>query len=551
MGRVVVFLVLAIVVVAVLSIVFYYYSLGGTGEDTGGVGKRVVVYAYPDAITGVDPSYEYDTGLVVLGLVYEPLLYYNPLTKEFTPCLAEKWESSSNNTVWTFYLRRDAVFHDGTPVTAEAVKLSILRSKAFGSEAAGWIWENLVEIRVIDDYTVQFILDKPTRLDLIASSAYGAYIYSPKFLDVIGVSDYSNVSIDQLTSEEIIKWFNKGNDLGSGPYKIVYYDPENEVRLEKFSDWWGWKLVDNPYAPDVIVIKIVTDPLSQLNGLEAGSIDIASDLPLGEIARLKQSGYNVIEMPTYHNFVLQINTRRFPTNNTLFRKALAHLIPWDRIKDTVLHGYGRIASGIIPYGYPGHLDNLTYSYDLEKARELIRMAGLEGKVKELEIVITVDYEQEENFAQLLKSELAKLGIELKITAVPWEQVVEYGKAVWSDPEKAPHLIINDWWPTYPTPYDYLYNLLSIEVPGWNWAGYNNSLYEELIDKAFKLEGVDYNESLRLYTMAQNIVYDEAPAIGLWDEVKPLATSSRVHIPEKAINPLYMFVIFFQYVEVRG
>lgn len=535
--------IILVVIIAVGLTAYYLYNFW-TEKPTQKL--RVVVYAYEDSITGIDPSLEFDTGLVVLGTVYEPLLYYDPEKNEFMPALAESWEANDNHTIWTFHLRRDAKFHDGTPVTAQAVKFSIERAlKAYveEGEGPGYIWEGVKEIKVVDNYTVQFILDRPMRLDLIAAASYGAYIYSPKVLEYAGVNDPLDPSLRE--------WFDKGHEDGSGPYKITYYDPESEVRLEKFKDWWGWKIINNPYAPDIVVIKIVTDSTAQLNGLKSGAIDIATQVPLGEIHNLMKQGYHVRNETTYHNYVLMFNTRRYPTNITEFRLAIAHSIPWDRIVTRALKGFGVPGSGIIPHHFPGHLDNYTYTYNKTLARELLRKAGLLGKNLKIEIMVEGSYEQEVAFAEILKGELKDLGIDVDILAKPWDTMAETGPKVWEDPNSVPHLMINDWWPTIPSPYDFLYNLLHSDVKEWNWAGYENNEFEELIDNAWKLEGVDYDKAMKLYVQAQDIIYRDVPAINLWDEIQPYVYSDRVVLEDKALNPLYMFVVFFQYVEVKG
>ncbi|MCD6301602.1 MAG: ABC transporter substrate-binding protein, partial [Staphylothermus sp.] len=530
-----------IIVLIAIGLIAYQYWLRSSEQNL-----KIVVYAYEDSITGIDPSLEFDTGLVVLGTIYEPLLYYNPEKDELIPALAESWESNENGTIWTFHLRKDAKFHDGTPVTAKAVKFSIERTlKAYveTGEGPGYIWEGVKEIRVIDDYTVQFILDRPMRLDLIAAASYGAYIYSPKVLEYAGVNDPLDPALRN--------WFDQGNEAGSGPYKITYYNPEAEIRLEKFEEWWGWKVVNNPNAPDIVIIKIVPDSTAQLNGLKSGAIDIATQIPLGEIKNLIKEGYRVRNETTYHNFVLMFNTKRYPTNITEFRLAIAHSIPWDRVVQIALKGFGRPGSGIIPYGFPGHLSNYTYTYNKTLARQLLEKAGLLNKNIKVEIMVENTYEREVAFAEILKGELKEFGIEVEILAKPWDTMVEVGPKVWEDPESAPHMIINDWWPTIPSSYDFLYNLLHSDVKEWNWAGYENEEFENLIDEAWEIEGVDYEHALKLYTKAQDIIYYEVPAINLWDEIQPYVYNPRIELREEALNPLYMFVIFFQYVEVKG
>lgn len=502
----------------------------------------LVVYAYRDAITGVDPGVEFDTGIVVLGIVYEPLIYYNPLTKQFKPVLAKSW-LKVNETFWVLKLRENVIFHDGTPMTADAVKFSILRTKAVYDRSGlgpGYIWDPIDDIVVLNDTAVGLKLKYPAPVDLIASSAYGAYIYSPKVLEYSGARD--------ATDESIRFWFEKGRSLGSGPYYIDYYDPLNEVRLKKFEKWWGWAEVNNPRAPDLVVIKIVSDPVTQVMGLRGGSIHIAMAVPKAEIPSLVREGFKLVKQHTYYSYILMFNTQRWPTNISEFRLAVLHAIPWDDLIDKALYGYGILGDGIVPYGYPGYIGGLRFTYNLTVARDLLRRSGLEGMELEIEIVITTGYEEEELFAMLLKSELAKLGIKLTIRHYPWELVKESGAAVWRDPNEAPHLIINDWWPTYPTPYDYLY-ILHCSSKEWNWAGYCDSRFDELIDSALELEGRDYEEALKLYEEAQGIVFKEGVATTLWTVIQPYIYKSNIRIRDEAFNPLYMYVILFQHVEV--
>ena len=143
---------------------------------------KVLRIANTANITTWDPVKSFSTEAAYMGNMYEQLLRINPPGAEerFTPLLAESWESSADGLVWTFYLRPDVFFHDGEPLTAEAVKLSIEAAAARGG--ASFIWLPLDTITVVDDLTVQFNLKWSAPLDLIASSLYGAWIISPQAL---------------------------------------------------------------------------------------------------------------------------------------------------------------------------------------------------------------------------------------------------------------------------------------------------------------------------------------------------------------------------------
>ncbi|MEM4918592.1 MAG: ABC transporter substrate-binding protein [Thermofilaceae archaeon] len=530
-------IVAAIVAAAALAYFFVYLPSQQRGKI------KVVVYAYLDRITGIDPSIEDDTGIPVIGVVYETLVRYDPATGDVVPVLAESWEHSEDGKLWTFRLRRGVVFHDGTPFNSTAVKLSIERAKGvyekFG-RGSGYIWSSVEEVEIVDEYTVNIRLSYPARLDLMAAAIYSAYIFSPSALVKAGVESPLDPKLES--------WFNQGNDAGSGPYYIEYYSPESEVRLRKFERWWGWSLVNNPDAPDVVVIKIMTDPLSQYNGLLAGEVHIASSVPRANVQDLASRGFKVINVTLFHNYLLLFNVRRYPTNITAFRLAVIHAIPWEELVPVALRGFGRVGRGLIPHGFPGYDEQLAYKYDLTLAREYLQESGVpKGTV--IEFVYQGEYEENEAFAQLLKSRLAEIGITVELKPLPWTAVRDAGKAVWEDAERAPHLIISDWWPTIPSPYEFLAIFHSTNTE-WNWAGYNNTEFDELLDRAYELEGEDYELALRLYAQAHKMLFDEGVAVNLWDEVRPFVVSPRVDLPEGALNPLYIYVIRFELVKVR-
>ncbi|MEM4880289.1 MAG: ABC transporter substrate-binding protein, partial [Desulfurococcaceae archaeon] len=88
-----------------------------------------------------------------------------------------------------------------------------------------------------------------------------------------------------------------------------------------------------------------------------------------------------------------------------------------------------------------------------------------------------------------------------------------------------------------------------ESKEWNFAGYENPEFDELIDTAWRYEGSNYEEAMRLYHEAQGMIFEEAVAVNLWDEIRPFIYKPSIDIPESALNPLYMYVIRFEYVKV--
>ncbi len=510
--------------------------------------KTVVIYASLSEMTTADPSTEFSNSVIWLPLVYEPLLWYDPLEDKFIPALAESWEVKENGTVWIFHIRKGAKFHDGTPVTAEAVAASINRTITLGQGAA-YIWEPVKKIEVVDKYTVKFILKYPAPLNKIASSCYAAYIFSPKVVEYAGAKN--------LTDPKVAEWFNAGHDAGSGPYRLVKWDPENEVILEKWPEWWGWKLPDYPMksdkAPDVFIIKIVKDAVTQERLVLSGDIHIAEYVPLDDVEMLKKDPrVQVVMKPSFQNLLLLFNTKKPPLDNPLVRKAIAHAIPYDEIVKVARAGIGKVASGPIPHGMWGHFDNLTYKYDLELAKKLLAEAGYpNGIPRTLLLVYTAGDIYEKRTAELIKASLAKIGINVEIRPMSWEEQWALAQSGWENPEAAQDLFIFYWWPDVVSPITYLYNMFHSESKAFNLCYYENPEFDKIIMEAYKLEGTNKKKALELYYKAQKMLYDDVPAVALWDMVDVRVAVKGIGNLDKAINPAYPTTIFAQVLSVEG
>jgi len=510
--------------------------------------KKVVIYASLSEMTTCDPSTEFSNSIMWLPLVYETLLWYNPFNNSFIPGLAVSYEVSEDGLKWTFHLRKNAVFHDGTPVTAYAVKASIERTVKLGQGAA-YIWAPLDKIEVVDDYTVVFYLKYPAPVNKIAAAPYASYIFSPK------VVEYANAS--NMTDPKVAEWLNKGNDVGSGPYKLVKWDPENEVILEKFDKWWGWKEPGYPLAsseaPDVFIIKIIKDATTQERMLKAGEIDIAEYIPPETLEEFKKDpNFVVVTQPTFQNLLLLLNTKKPPLDNLLVRKAIAHAIPYEDIVKVARAGLAKVASGPIPYAMWGHFEEFRYEYNLTLARELMAKAGYPGGInRTLLLVYTAGDIYEQRTAELIRSSLAQIGINIEIRPLSWEEQWALAQKGWEDPNAAQDLFIFYWWPDVLSPITYLYGMFSSENKAFNLCYYENPEFDKLIMEAYKYEGIDPNKALELYRKAQKMLYDDVPAIPLWDMIDFRVAKARIGNLENAMNPSYPTAILAHVLKVKG
>lgn len=485
---------------------------------------NVVIYGYGSEMITLDPSTEFSNSIVTLANVYECLVKYTP--QGLKPWLATSWESNKDGTEWTFHLRKGVKFHSGNEMTAADVKWSIERTIRMGQGPA-FIWDPIEKIEILDDYTITFKLKYPANLPLIASSAYGAYIMDSKELSKIG------------DDNAIADYLNQGHDAGTGPYMIEKYDPKTEVVLKKFDEYWGgWK--EDQF--DVAIIKIVPDSSLREQMVVSGEIHITRDLPLDDLPKL-QKDPNVIvkQTPSYQELYGMLNTKKSPLDNKLVRQALSYAVPYDQIVEYVLHGYGSIAKGPIPKGMLGYFEDMkTYEHNIDKAKELLAEAGYPNGGFKLVLTYTQGDQAEKKVAELLKAEWSKLGIELEIRPMNWEQQWALAK---SDPQKAQDILIFYWWPTYPTPYDFLFNMFHCEETiNFNLCYYCNPEFDKLIDEAVTFEGTDVEKAKELYKKAEEILVEDAAAIFFYNP-------DDVYVIHKSIvgfesNPGYPQVVFF-------
>ena len=485
--------------------------------------KEILVQASTDSFTTWDPSASYSTESVYMPNIYEPLIWVTPpgSDKLFEPGLAERWEASEDGLNWTFYLRKGVKFHDGGMLTAQVVKDSIDRTIKMGKGAA-FIFGPVKEIKVLDDYTVRFVLKSAAPFDRIAASANAAWIISP-----------NAVKNDR-------KWFDEGKEAGSGPYMLESYKPDEEIVFKKFDGYWkGWK---GPHL-ERIVVKIVKEGTVQEQMIESGVADWGNRIPVESSKTFAEKKCCERPVgPSFMNYAVHLNTQKFPFNNKKIRQAASYAVPYQSMIDVALGGLGTQAVGPVPAGQFGH-DKSVYQYktDIEKAKKLMAEAGYPNGIKD-KIIYTYASENavEKAFAPLLKEGLAEIGINVEIRAMIWTAQWDLMKG---GAEKAQHMAALLWWPSFSDPYETLYSLWHAEKkPYWNFAYYKNPEYDKTILAAYSTP--DSSKAQALYTKAQKMLIEDAPSIFLFDAQRPVF--KRKELKGYVINPNYPRVPFWYY-----
>ncbi len=480
------------------------------------------VYASSTSFSDIDPAISWSDDSKVVSNCYETLTLYNTPGSEdvLGPGLAKSWESAEGDTVWTFHLQEGVTFHNGDPLNAEAVKGAIENTIEIGAGAA-YIWAPVESIEAVDEYTVQFNLSYPAPLDLVASAGYGSWIYNPN-----------------TYAEKGTEWFNEGNCAGTGPYTIESRDRGSRLIMTRYEDYWGgWS--EGQF--DKIVFEVVEDPVVRQQMIEAGTADFTHEIPPDNLAALEaRDDVVVYTNPSFQNLLGLINTQKPPLDDPLVRQALSYSFPYQQMIEGVMGDRATQAHGPVPAGIWGHSDDLhQYSYDLDKARELLTEAGYPDGDFDLVYTFATGDLEEQTAGEMWKAELAKLGINLEVQAMSWES--QWDLAM-SDPQNAQDVFVMYWWPDYVSPVSWLYGMYRTEEePLFNLGYYSNETVDELIDTGDALSGSDREQATKLFIEAQEILVEDAASIFFYD----LANThlARADINGFIDNPAYPHVVF--------
>lgn len=474
-----------------------------------------------EPLTNWDPAIEFSNGIHVDNNMYEQLVRYDSASESITPLLAETYAVSDDGLTWTFNLRQGVKFQNGDDFTAEDVKYSIDRTMRLGAGAA-YIWSAVTEVNVVDDYTVEFVLGYETPLDLVAATGYAAFIYSDQCVD------------------ENDAWIDESIGCGTGPYMLKSAKWGDEVILEKFEDYWGgW----SGEHFDLVVFKKVTEPATRRQMIETGEATITIELPYSDIDALKEnSDVAVFIEPSWQNLIGMYNTQKAPLDNVLVRQALSYAFPYDQVIEHAAGGYARQSYSIVPYGMWGFSDELPrYTYDLDKAQELLEEAGYADGGFDMLLTYTAGNETEKSTAELYKSELAKLNINLEIRSMPWDSQWELAKS--PNPDDRQDIILFYWWPDLPSPYSFLFSTFhSEEEILFNLSYYYNPEFDALIDEANMKTASDYETAEAMFIEAQEILLEDAVSLFIYDRQDVWPVNSKLE--GFKFNPAYPTTVFF-------
>lgn len=479
-------------------------ALTGCGADSGTKSKgqtkstpNQLTIAYEADSTSLDPGQVTDINTMnVLVQLYDTLVKWDAAGK-LVPSLATKWAQSTDGLKYTFTLRDDVKFSDGTKLTAKDVAYSfnrMLQDKAPGAEFGPYpfgkfFFGSVSGVKAVGDATVQFQLGSPNGGFLQALTTPTAEI------------------VNSAAAQKAGKDFAKDGG-GSGPFMLARWQRGTQLVLKPNPHYWSTK----PSLQQISWVP-VTDASQRVTNLEAGTAGLTINPQPASVPKLEKGGYTVATATGPHVWWIGLNASKPPLNNVKVRQAMNYAIDREAIAKDVLYGTAVPANQPIGEGQPGHAEGAEqYKYDPTKAKELLRQAGYPDGFSVNLFVTTSGSGMQEPVAMgtAMQAYLAAIGIKVKIQEFDWgtflskvgagaeKSGMDMWELSWMNAAVDPSLILGPLlskssWP-----------------PGFNSGFYSNPDVDKAITDA--LAEKDQAARMALYEKASLLINQDAPWI---------------------------------------
>ena len=440
----------------------------GTQSDAANSDTSCFTVGLSQEISSLDPHEDTDAGTrSVLFNVFEGLV--KPTTDgDVTPAVASDYTISDDAKTYTFTLRDGITFQDGNPVTVEDIKYSLERSAEMDGESSAL--SAISAINIVDDKTIELTL----------SEANSEFIYNLS----VAILEQAN-DANQAT-----------NPIGTGPFKITNFAEGQYLEMERYDGYWNKELDCIQHAK----FKFIADAQSAFVELQGGTIDMLQYLTNDQVAALGTENYE-------------------PLKDVRVRQALNYAVDRDAINEFLFGGKSKI---IQTHGYPTitawyNADTEgTYTYDVDKAKELLAEAGYADGF-DLEITVPSSYTQHVQTAEIIAEQLAAVGVNVTINQVEWSSWVS---DVYQGRDYQSTVIGFDISSLSPATWYKRYYTDSSN----DFTNFSDASYDEVYGKA--LATIDHDEKHQLYGELQQILTDQAASVFIEDPADFIAVSNK-------------------------
>lgn len=521
-----------------------------------------IIVAYYGTIQSLDPHRAYDTasGMVVQNMYDTLIAFDGSATDRFIPMISEKVPTLENGLIrdggrtYVFPIRRGVKFHDGTEVTPEDVEYTFERALVTDQDG-GPIWmffepllgtagsrdgegNIIVDFRDIDnaveveEQNVIFHLPVPYPPFIGILAQYWSGIVSKDYMIANGAWDGTAANWTMYNNPEQGTETLYDSAMGTGPYKLVKWEPGVEVSLVRHDGYFkGAAPVKN------VVAKFVEEWTTRKLMFTAGDADIVEvdTMYWPEMDALK--GVTIYrDLPTLSNtavfFNFNINTE---ANSTIWsgkldgngippdfftdiniRKAFAHCFDHETYLQDAFLGFAQTPSSPIVEGLPyRNADNPTYRYDLAKAEEYFKKAW-GGKVWERGFKLTILYntgnEQREIACQMIEENVESINQRFQIDIMN----VDWGNYLNMMVQKKTPLFVIGWVADFPDPHNFVHPYQHSQGTFAEWQSYNNPDVDSLISEGIKT--IDPREREKIYYELARLYYEDVPGFQIYQQL---------------------------------
>ncbi len=444
----------------------------------------------------------------VNGLLFDSLVGGSVIDGSASPGLADYWETAEDGVTYTFHLNQNAMWHDGTPVTAADVEFtfqSVLAEDSLSVRRSS-VASTLQELIVVDDHTIQMIAQAPSATFVL--DAAGQFGILPKHI-------WESVPFAEFGADPGATGQDPSRVIGSGPFRFVEWVPGDYVMLEKNAEYWDTNNV--PYI-DRYIQRVVADSNTAVQSVVTGESDIA-EVPFTQAVALRASNpelntvnYDTLGMNWYH--VNQDESKETLFLDPRVRQALHYALDRELIAATIYQGFAIQANGtqpVLSQAYAPDRINTIYNHDPDMARSLLEQAGWvdsdgDGIVEKDGVKFSFEFIYTEGVATYvqqipyMQQAWREVGIEAIPSAIPFQTLLDE-----TDNGTYQMTVQGFSWSFDGAQID-MYGCESTPPSGFNSMRYCNEEYDRLETAA--ITELDPEARIDLLIEASNIINDE-------------------------------------------
>lgn len=455
--------------------------------------ENSLIYLRSSDATSLDPLLSRDkfSSEVILN-IFEGLVRFKKGSLDIEPCIAESWQVKDDGKKWLFFIRKGITFHNREECSAHSVVASFQRNmeeKAAPVEKWEMFYPYIKTIKALDKYTVEICLTQPYAPLLAALTTTSAVIAASASYTPDGFKP-----------------------IGTGPFMFERWEKGNYLAIKRNDYYW-----DGPVLLSGVIFKTIANPAARTMQVKTGNADITRIRSAREYEEFYgKKEISICSSPSFRVHYLAFNTRKFPFTKIETRKAMAHLINKSGLVKHIYQNLAIPAITPIPpqlFGFNAEIND--FDYNIPKAKELLRQAGLE-KGFSCNLYFSGKNIGQLQLANIITKNAKRVNINIKKVPLSFKELVDRC-------DRGEHDLVIMGWMNAPDPDLFFYPLFTNTRGNVNRSFYQNPQLTSLLDKAKAV--LDLEERIRYYKEAQVIIHRDVPWIPLF-HLKSLAAHQK-------------------------